>query len=496
MIDARQTRKFKDVTYYNTSLTNTYHLLPFRFHRLNKHKEVLVNEVGDFIIVTTGTAETIIKRELSKITHPELYGDLIANFFISEERIPPLLDVISTRYRTKKSFLDYFTSLHIFVISLRCEHTCHYCQVSRVVQDKDAFDMNRRHIDKGIEFMMLSPNPNVTMEFQGGEALLAFDNIKYAVELTKVEAAKRKKNVTFVICTNLAPLTEEILEYCKTNDILISTSLDGPEFIHNKNRHKPGKDSYQLAVKGIERCREVLGVDRVSALLTTTNLSLGHPHEIVDEYFNLGFKNIFLRPISPYGFASKNDKKNKYDASLFLDFYKIALDRIIEYNLKGEFYREDYASIILKKMLTPFPIGYVDLQSPAGMINNVIVFNYNGKVYATDESRMLAEMKDYTFELGDLDKNSYQEIFYGEKAFSFSEVLTNESLPGCSECAFQSYCGSDPVMNYQTQGDIFGYRPTSVFCQRNMEIIRHLLELMDSDKRIENIFKSWITGRN
>src|SRR3989344_2799792 len=105
MIDARQTRKFKDVTYYNTSLTNTYHLLPFRFHRLNKHKEVLVNEVGDFIIVTTGTAETIIKRELSKITHPELYGDLIANFFISEERIPPLLDVISTRYRTKKSFL-------------------------------------------------------------------------------------------------------------------------------------------------------------------------------------------------------------------------------------------------------------------------------------------------------------------------------------------------------------------------------------------------------
>ena len=40
----------------------------------------------------------------------------------------------------------------------------------------------------------------------------------------------------------------------------------------------------------------------------------------------------------------------------------------------------------------------MDLQSPAGMINGVIVFNYNGKVYATDEARMLAEMKDYTFE--------------------------------------------------------------------------------------------------
>jgi His-Xaa-Ser system radical SAM maturase HxsB len=360
-----------------------------------------------------------------------------------------------------------------------------------VSQDKSSFDMKSEHIDKGIEFMMRSPSRDVTMEFQGGEALLAFETIVYTVEKTKIEAAKKNKRVTYVICTNLAPVTDDMLNYCKDNNILISTSLDGPAFIHNENRHRPERNSHELAIQGINRCKEVLGIDRVSALLTTTNLSLTYPHEIVDEYFNLGFRNIFLRPISPYGFATRNEKKNKYQTTQFLDFYKRALQRIIEYNLNGEFYREAYATIILKKILTPFPVGYVDLQSPAGMINNVIVFNYDGKVYATDESRMLAEMKDFTFQLGDLATDTYEEIFYGEKSLRFSEAWTNESLPGCSECAFQSYCGADPVMNYATQGDIFGYRPTSSFCQKNMEIIRHLITLMDEDKKIETIFRNW-----
>ena len=302
------------------------------------------------------------------------------------------------------------------------------------------------------------------------------------------------KKINFVICTNLAPLTEEMLAYCKEHRILISTSLDGPEFIHNANRHKKGKDSYQLAINGIRRCREVLGEDRVSALLTTSRLSLDHPVAIVDEYFHNGFDSIFLRPISPFGFAIHNESKNKYEMERFLAFYKTALDRIIHYNLEGRFFREDYATIILKKILTPFPVGYVDLQSPAGLINNVIVFNYNGKVYASDEARMLAEMKDDTFMLGHLDTHTYQEIFYSRQAKGLVESAVNESLPGCSDCAFQTYCGADPVFNHATQGDLAGYRPTSLFCQKNMEIIRHLFLLMDRDSRIARIFKTWVSG--
>lgn len=489
------TRKFKEENEYSQYIEQ-YHLLPFRFGRVNDKREILVNEIGDFLIVDKDTVERIVTKKINPYIDIELYKDLLSNFFISESKVPPLIDVIATRYRTKKSFLDHFTALHIFVITLRCEHTCHYCQVSRVTENRDMYDMSISNIDYGIELMMMSPNSDVTMEFQGGEALLAFEKIQYAVEKTKLEAIKYNKNVTFVICTNLAPLNDSILEYCKENNILISTSLDGPEFLHNSNRNKPRSNSYQLAVSGIERCRSALGEDKVSALLTTTIKSLQYPAEIVDEYYSLGFRNIFLRAVSPYGFALKSESKNRYDRESFLVFYKKALSRILEYNLSGEYYREDFATIILKKILTPFPVGYVDLQSPAGMINNVIVFNYNGKVYATDESRMLAEMGDETFLLGQLGKDSYRDIFYSDKSISFSDTWLNESLAGCSECVYQGYCGADPVFHYATQGDMYGYRPTSDFCFKNMEIIRYLFELMDSDKQIEKIFRSWVTGRS
>jgi His-Xaa-Ser system radical SAM maturase HxsB len=492
----KYTRKFKEVDFYNQQSGTQYYLLPFKFHRLTSHREIIVNEVGDFLTLPNGTFERIVTRKISKEVDSELFGDLVANFFISEEKIPALIDVLATRYRTKKSFLDNFTSLHIFVISLRCEHTCHYCQVSRVTQDKSKFDMSITHIDKGIDLMMKSPSPQVTMEFQGGEALLAFDNIVYAIKKTKELALVYNKEVTYVICTNLALVTEEIVSYCKANSILISTSLDGPAFIHNENRKRPGRNSYELTIQGIELARKVMGRDKVSAIMTATNLSLDYPIEIVDEYYRQGFRNIFLRPISPYGFALKNEKKNKYETERFIAFYKKALDHIIEYNFQGEFFSEDYATVILKKILTPFPVGYVDLNSPTGAINNVIVFNYDGSIYATDESRMLAEMNDFSFKLGHLDTHSYEEVFYGSKAFEIANVSTNENLPGCSECAFQAYCGADPVHSHATQGDLYGYRPSSTFCQKNMEIIRYLIELMENNGEIRSIFESWVRTRN
>ena len=41
----------------------------------------------------------------------------------------------------------------MFVISLRCEHSCPYCQVSRQSQDKQKFDMTKETADKAIDLV-------------------------------------------------------------------------------------------------------------------------------------------------------------------------------------------------------------------------------------------------------------------------------------------------------------------------------------------------------
>lgn len=463
-----------------------YYLLPFKFERI-QNKEIIVNEAGDYLILEEGSISRIVNREVDE--KEELYKDLHANFFISERCIPELIDNYASRYRTKKAFLNDFTSLHIFVLTLRCNQNCKYCQASSVLSKNiDKYDMSNDDIDQAIRLMFKSPAPTITVEFQGGEPSLIPDKLLYAIEQIESSNQIFNKNITYVLCTNSTDLTVEILNICKKYKVLISTSLDGPRFIHDYNRNKQG--SYDKVIQGVKKARDFLGYDRVSALMTTSNFSLKYPKEIIDNYIENGFNSVFIRALNPYGFA----KENNWDLYFrnFIVFYKKALDYIIQINKKGLFFIEDFTALILKKILTPFPIGFVDLQSPAGIINSVIVYNYDGYVYASDESRMLAENGDYTFRIGKL-TDDYNSIFYGRKTQQIALAWSNESLAGCSDCAFQTYCGADPVRNYVSQNDLEGIRPTSHFCYKHKEIIKHIFILLIKRKEeVLPIFKSWL----
>jgi len=143
-------------------------------------------------------------------------------------------------------------------------------------------------------------------------------------------------------------------------------------------------------------------------------------------------------------------------------------------------------------MFTPFSTGYVDLQSPAGAGIGAVVYNYDGDVYASDESRMLAEMGDTRFRLGNVHRHSYDAIFGGEALRRIVTVSVAESIPGCADCAFLPWCGSDPVHHYATTGDVVPLIPTSDFHEKNFFIFKHLLSLYEDDPAIRRIFWSWI----
>ena len=297
--------------------------------------------------------------------------------------------------------------------------------------------------------------------------------------------------MSFVIATNLALMDLPIIEFCKTNGVMISTSLDGPREIHNKNRPRPGGNSYEKALEGISLARTYLGEDAVSALMTTTKNSLGHVKEIIDEYVNLSFQGIFLRPLSPYGFALKTKTYAAYDAKQWLDFYVEGVEYIIELNRNGYQFREYYASTILAKIFTSQEPGYVDLMSPAGIGIGAVIYNYDGSVYASDESRMLAEMGDTTFELGSVLTNSYEEIFLNSKLLDPIEDSFAYSVPMCNDCAFEPYCGADPVFHHAKYNDFVGRKPESEFCNRNMTIFKYLIERMESDSYVKALFRQW-----
>jgi len=420
------------------------------------------------------------------------YVELKSRHFLIDSHNAVALQLLATQYRTKQQPLSEFTGLHMFVPTLRCDNSCFYCQASRKPSTAEGFDMTESVADRGVDFMFRSPSTVLKLEFQGGEPLLNFGILRHIVERTRALSLLNGRLVNIVICSNLSFLSDEILDFCENHEVNLSTSLDGPRKLHNLNRPNVDFDSYERTCAGITRIRERLGVQRVSALVTTTRYSLNQPNEIVDEYVKQGLVSMFLRPINPYGFASRVGTPTSYSTVEWLDFYKKALDYIIHLNLKGVRLREEYTALLLRRILTPFGTGFVDLQSPAGIGISAVLFNHDGGVYPSDEARMLAEMGDRRFCLGNLLTDSYENMMLSDVLLdSLSETMT-ETVPNCVDCGFQPYCGADPIRHYRLQGDIVGYKPKSEFCQRHMGLFRHLIGLLERQDESTEVLMRWL----
>ena len=467
-------------------------LLPLRFERLGVNRFLVANLVGDLLLLSEEELDRVVSLAIAP--GDGLYERVSEKLLVAGKVQSSQLQLLALRLRSRMSFLREQTPLHLFVVTLRCEHSCPYCQVSRRSADRERFDMSEEVALRAVDVALSTPTRRIKIEFQGGEPLLNFELVKTIVRAVRERAPARNKTVEFVIASNLALLTDEVLAFCRENAILLSTSLDGPADLHNRNRPRPGRNSHELAVAGIRRAQEVLGRSRVGALMTTSEASLTRVEEIVDEYLRLDLDGIFLRPLSPYGFAIKTKQFERYDGAKWLAFYERGLRYIIEVNKSGQHFPEFYAALLLKRMLSDRPIGYVDLRSPAGIGLGALVYNYDGKVFASDEGRMLAEMGDRTFELGDLRTDDYHSLVLSDKLVGLIGNTLAQCAPQCSSCAYEPHCGSEPVYHHATQGDAVGIKPLSEFCARQKRVLQLLFEILDGGGEDSAILRKWASG--
>lgn len=469
-----------------------YTILPFRFIR-NNSELLLVNESGEYIYLAPRLFEDFINYKLTP--DMDIFLDLKSKNFVTDTELEPVIDLLAIKYRSKKAFLKNFTALHMIVITARCNFRCKYCHASSEGIDKSRWDMNQDTARNVVNMIFKTPSPLIKIEFQGGEPLSNWELVKFIIDYAENLNFKHKKGLEFVLCTNLTLLTEEILNFLKSHNVLISTSLDGPEDLHDKQRVlRSGEGTYSIFREKLLLARKVLGSEKISALMTTTRFGLTRLRDIIDEYRRREFRGIFIRPLNPFGFAKLEQNELGYSAGEFVDVYKSALSYIIDINLKGEFFAEHYASIFLSRILTPFSTGFMDLQFPSGIGITGAIYDYDGSVYPSDEARMMAKSGNKRFCLGNVNSDDYLSIFDSELLRNIINKSCAEILPGCSLCAFNSYCGVDPIRNFSEQNDIVGYRPENEFCQINFSIISYLFTLLKNED-IQDVFLTWIYGK-
>ena len=398
--------------------------------------------------------------------------------------------LIDSRRAAKRETVLVGPSLHIIVPTLQCAHSCRYCQVSRSLADQ-GHTMSLADLDAACDTIFESASPALTVEFQGGDPLLRFDLVQRAILRIKDRNAAEGRRLRFVVASTLHQLDPAMCAFFKAHGVYLSTSLDGPKELHNRNRPTSGRDAYERTIAGIELARTQISNDAVDALMTTTKASLDHPEAIVDEYVRLGFREIFLRPLSSYGFAKRNQSLLGYSLGLFSRFYERGLERVLHWNRQGVPVREVYASILLNKMLSTFDAGYVDLQSPTGAGSSVLVYNYDGHVYPSDEARMLAETGDTSLRMGRIG-TSLADLLSSPVRARLEQASNVDQTPGCQSCPYNLFCAPNPVDAQAQFGNVFASVHDTEHCKRHMGLFDAVFMLLrNADEDLLDLLHRW-----
>lgn len=458
----------------------------FNFKQFTPKHLLITNDFGAYSFVSKKELKELLQNTMEPSS--ELYAELFDNGFILPDKTEDLIEAALVRYRGAKNYLFGSTSLHIFVLTNECNLNCVYCQ-ARDHQHVLPAKMSMETAEHAVDIALQSPEPQLNFEFQGGEPLLNFEVLRHIVDYA--EAHKGHHSMIYSVVTNLTLLTDEMMEYFSVHDVRVSTSLDGHELLHDFNRSgRNGRGSYAAVSAAIEKVRN--HKIPIGAIQTTTRESLPYAKEIIDAYRNLGFDSIFIRPLTKLGTAIAHWDEIGYTAEEFIRFYQECLMYILELNRSGIPFQEGHAAIFLSKILHGRSQNYMELRSPCGAALGQVAYFYNGDIYTCDEGRMLAEMGDSAFKLGNVFRNTYEELMASPvcKTVCLSSVL--ECLPECADCVYQPYCGTCPVLNYANSRNVFKREAGGYRCLVYSGILDSIFEILyRNDPADISIIETW-----
>lgn len=471
------------------------HLAAFNFRRVEPGWYLLTNDWGKFLMLDEGDFRRLMTGPINSAD--ALYPRLEAGGFLRER-----LDfkALASSYVKKNSF-HWFNgpSLHMIVVTLRCNQKCQYCHSSVVDPSRTDTDMDLETARRTVDFIFSTPNPTICIEFQGGEPLLNWPVVKFITRYAQAKARASKRKLIVALVCNFTLMTEDKLDFLLEHHVSLCTSLDGPAELHDKNRPFLGGGLAQAKVVGWlekiqRRCAGEPGKKHYlpGALMTTTRFSLPYAREIVDLYVSLGMDQIFVRPLSPIGYAKRVWKDIGYGTEEFVSFYEKALDYILELNISGRSkIMERMALVLLTKILKGEDPGFMDLRSPAGAVLGCLAYNYNGQIFVSDEGRMVDHQGDPMFLVGDVAGNSWSEVVDHPTTKACVAASTLDNQPMCWQCAYKPYCGAEPVFHYETQKSVWGQMPSSAWCRSHMgqfDVIFRKLR----DPKARAVFEEWM----
>ncbi|GAB0175103.1 MAG: hypothetical protein HHAS10_09820 [Candidatus Altimarinota bacterium] len=464
----------------------------FRYKKMKSGDILITNDIGKYSFLTSGDFEKFISGELTGPKKDELTEKLFYKTPDYEEKLAAL-------YLEKNKFLYYGPTLHMIVTTLRCNHKCEYCHAAVAPMTAKGLDMTLETAKNVVDTIFFSSSPSITIEFQGGESLVNWEVVQFITEYARQKAESLSKQLFLSIVSNLTLMSEEKLKWLLDHKVEICTSLDGDKLVHNAQRVWKEGDSFDTVSYWIKRINEEIkyrGAPEsfsIGALATWTKTSIKQYKEIIDTYVSLGLRSIGFRWLNPYGFATVERERMEFTPTEFLDFFQKGLDYVIEINKSGYKLREMITSVYLSKIFFNADGNFMDIRSPSGVAVGGVAYNYDGKVYAGDEARMLGRMGIEDFLLtpmlatGDQTMKAMAQSTVTRAALESSVI---DGLPGYNDHVYKPYIGVDILYNFTQYGTIFSNFSKDEKNKMQIIMLDYIFEKLQ-DPENEKVFRSW-----
>ncbi|MGV8118189.1 MAG: radical SAM protein [Candidatus Xenobiia bacterium LiM19] len=325
-----------------------------------------------------------------------------------------------------------FFSVHIIE---SCNFKCTYCYGDAPSSGKK---MKMETMLKIIDHIVKDfSRQDITIEFHGGEPMLARNLIEAACErLREHYSSINGRTCSILVQTNASLINEKDIEFFKKYDISVGVSLDGPEEIHNRNRvYKNGKGTYHDTIRGWKLLRE----HRINGGILAV---VERPEEyiaIAGHILSLGTTGFRLNHMVCQGRGEVDMARVRERGEAFAREFLDLLDFLADYakSRPGLFLDIWPLNIMLFHLVNDHR-PFMCMRSPCGAGSHGLGFAYNGDVYPCEQLVGLDRLK-----VGNINKcsSSLKQMLEESTVIEQVRSRTTSRMERCSRCPWRNFCG-------------------------------------------------------
>lgn len=399
---------------------------------------IMINSLNDKIVLLDETPES--ERRAKPVLDSQTIDEIATMFKKIKNYAIPL-----KKYLEDIAWSHYKKEMISIFLTTKCNLNCDYCFTNKNQNEHKGQTISFEFVKKGIDDYFAQKYMRHVRFFGAGEPTVEFNLLKkihnYAIE-------KGGDTVTFEIQTNGA-FADAVAIWLKDNINIIWISCDGTPEIQDMHRPFLNKDDRRKTSKVIEKNIHILhGADSkafVGIRATITLENILKQKEMIDYFYGLGIRDIWVDPIFPSVGETVLECENEFDTMIFAHEFLKATEYAYS---KGMFYGSiltcNFNDSVNRHCRACLPVPHLTT---------------DGFVSACDMA-LFGKDKNHMFPLiyGEWDEIN-KTITYHDDKIEYIRMRTTENMQHCEMCSAKEHCGGyclGEVLN--ETGKLFGQK--------------------------------------